>query len=107
MPTTAELIRRGAAQHAERVALRWADTALSSREVFTLACRIGNALQDAGVARGAHVALLLFTSGTTGKLEAVLPTQGNFPAIAADMRASSRRCAASSCRTRRRRRCTS
>ena len=59
MPTTAELIRRGAAQHADRVALRWADEALSYREVFAAACRIGNALQDAGIRRGEHVALLV------------------------------------------------
>jgi len=59
MPTTAELIRRGAAQHATRTAVRWGDGTLSYREVFSTACRIGNALQDAGVGRGAHVALLV------------------------------------------------
>ena len=59
MPTTAELIRRGAAQHAARVAVRWADAELSYREVFATACRIGNALQDAGVGPGQHVALLV------------------------------------------------
>lgn len=59
MPTTAELIRRGAAQHAKRIAVRWADDELSYREVFTKACRIGNALQDAGIGSGEHVALLV------------------------------------------------
>ena len=59
MPTTAELIRRGAAQHAARVAVRWADDELTYREVFSRACRIGNALQDAGVGKDEHVALLV------------------------------------------------
>lgn len=59
MPTTAELIRRGAWQHRDRTAIRWEDDELSYADVFSAACRIGNALQDAGVGRGEHVALLV------------------------------------------------
>jgi acyl-CoA synthetase (AMP-forming)/AMP-acid ligase II len=59
MPTTAELIRRGAAQHRDRTAILWEDDELSFADVFRAACRIGNALTDAGIGKGAHVALLV------------------------------------------------
>ena len=86
MPTTAELIRRGAAQHATRTAVRWGDDTLSYREVFSTACRIGNALQDAGVGRGAHVALLV------GNGPASVST--DFGMVLAGAKASERRMAA-------------
>lgn len=59
MSTTAELIRRGATQHQQRTAIRWADRDLSFQEVFSTACRIGNALVDAGLGHGEHVAMLV------------------------------------------------
>lgn len=59
MPTTAELIRRGAWQHRDRTAIRWEDDELSYADVFSTACRIGNALTDAGIGKGEHVALLV------------------------------------------------
>lgn len=59
MPTTAELIRRGARQHRDRTAIRWEDDELTYADVFGAACRIGNALTDAGIGKGAHVALLV------------------------------------------------
>lgn len=59
MPTTADLIRRGAQQHRDRTAIRWEDDELSFADVFGAACRIGNALTDAEVGQGEHVALLV------------------------------------------------
>lgn len=59
MPTTAELIRRGARQHRVRTAIRWEDDELSYADVYSTACRIGNALTDAGIGKGEHVALLV------------------------------------------------
>lgn len=59
MPTTAELIRRGAAQHADRIAVRWGDEELTYTEVSDAAHCVANALHSEGVDRGAHVALLM------------------------------------------------
>jgi fatty-acyl-CoA synthase len=59
MSTTAELVRRGARQHQQRCAIRWDDRDLSFQEVFRTACRIGNALKDAGLELGEHVAMLV------------------------------------------------
>jgi len=55
-----ELIRRGALYHRDRVAIRFADSALSFREVELLSNRIANALHAGlGLARGSPVALLI------------------------------------------------
>ena len=55
-----ELIRRGALHHRDRVAIRFADSALSFREVERLSNRIANTLGTGlGLAKGTPVALLI------------------------------------------------
>jgi fatty-acyl-CoA synthase len=51
VPTTAELIRRGARQHGSRTALVRGDEQLTFAEVDALACRIAGVLRDRGAGR--------------------------------------------------------
>jgi fatty-acyl-CoA synthase len=76
MPTTAELIRRGAQQHRDRTAIRWEDDALSYADVFDAACRIGNGLRAAGVGRGDRVALLVGNGPHSASLDFGLALTG-------------------------------
>jgi acyl-CoA synthetase (AMP-forming)/AMP-acid ligase II len=56
---TTELIRRGAARHAERVAVHSGDDSLTFREVDTTANRIAHVLAGRGVQPGTRVGLLV------------------------------------------------
>jgi acyl-CoA synthetase (AMP-forming)/AMP-acid ligase II len=56
---TVELVRRGAARHAARTAVRCGDQSLTFAEVDAAANRIANVLAGLGVARGARVGLLV------------------------------------------------
>jgi fatty-acyl-CoA synthase len=76
MPTTAELIRRGARQHRDRTAIRWKDERLSYADVFSAACRIGNGLTDAGVGKGEHVALLVSNGAYSASIDFGLVLSG-------------------------------
>jgi non-ribosomal peptide synthetase component E (peptide arylation enzyme) len=56
-----ELVRRGAARHASRTAVVSGERSLTFGEVDVAASRIAHVLAGLGVARGAHVGLLVAT----------------------------------------------
>lgn len=59
MALAASLIRRGALQHADRVALHFGDEHLTFAQVNDTANRIAHHLIQGGIAKGTHVALLV------------------------------------------------
>jgi acyl-CoA synthetase (AMP-forming)/AMP-acid ligase II len=59
MALAASLIRRGALQHADRVAVRFGDEQLTFAQVNDTANRIAHHLLAGGVTKGTHVALLV------------------------------------------------
>ncbi|HNY66455.1 MAG TPA: AMP-binding protein [Deltaproteobacteria bacterium] len=52
-------LRDHAAQRPDKVAIRFKDTAITYRELFSLTGKLGTALRDAGISRGDNVAVML------------------------------------------------
>ena len=69
LPTALDLIRRGAVQHADRIALVCGDAQMTFREVDHLSSQLAHALRSHGVVQGQRMALLLNNSLYTVPLD--------------------------------------